>query len=721
MVISVLVEIANKNVDKLFDYKVPSSLEDQIKIGLRVLVPFASRTLEGFVLKIKEKSEEDVSLKEVLAVLDQNVILNDELLDLGKWLAKKTLSSLISCYQVMLPKALKAKKGSQVSKKYEKVYVIHREVSCPLTEGQKEIVQCFEKKDALKRGELSSFSKARLDTLVKKGVLEEVLEEVYRLQYDTTQSYDLSLTEEQEKAVEEILQGSSSCYLLHGVTGSGKTEVYMELIAMALKAGKKSIMLVPEISLTPQMLKRFQARFGDRIAALHSSLSDGERYDEWRRIARGEVDVVIGARSAVFAPLKDLGFIILDEEHSDSYKQESIPRYDAREVALKRIQYYPKAKVVLGSATPTLESYARAKKHVFQLVELPHRVNGRRLPTVTLIDMNQEIKRSKGHFSSILLEALKECFEREEQAILLLNRRGYSTVISCRNCGYVEKCPHCDITLTYHKSSKMLRCHYCGYGTPIPKVCPSCHEDSLQDLGVGTEKIEEELKTFFPQARVLRMDVDTMSRKGAHEKMINSFQKKEADILLGTQMVAKGLDFANVTLVGVINADTSLMIPDFRSSEVTFDLLSQVAGRSGRSEKEGRVYFQTYNKDHYAIRYAKENNYLKFYQEEMKIRKMMKYPPYYYLVLCTLASKNQEEALKETKRCEKVFQKYLDQTILLGPTPASIFKKQNIYRYQLILKYQYQDNLYEVLGKLVDYYASNYKVKLEIDFHPLHL
>lgn len=719
MIAAVLVEVTNKNVDKLFDYLVPSSLESEIQIGIRVEVPFATRTLEGFVLEIKNSSEAK-NLKEIKRVIDEKSILNKELLELGKWMANDTLSSLINCYQVMLPKALKAQAGTNIGKKYEKIYYYHPEVEVKLNKSQEEVVAAFQKKNPLSRSELNDFSKARLDRLVEKGVLEERLVEAYRLEQEEEKAVRYSLTVEQQKAVDTMLQTDKTVSLLYGVTGSGKTEVYMELIAHALKEGKQSIVLVPEISLTPQMIKRFKQRFGNQIALWHSALSEGEKYDEWRKMARGEVNIVIGARSAVFAPLQHIGFIILDEEHSDSYKQDSSPRYDTKQVAIQRALYHG-GKVILGSATPLLETYARAKKNVYQLVELPHRINGKALPRVEVIDMNQEIRKAKGHFSLPLIEAMKNRLEKHEQIILLLNRRGYASVITCHQCGYVEKCPHCDITLTYHKSANVLRCHYCGYATKVQEVCPSCHEKSLHDIGVGTEKIEEELKTLFPDVHVIRMDVDTTSRKGMHEKMIKAFAAHEADILLGTQIVAKGLDFQDVTLVGVLNADTSLMIPDFRSSEMTFDLLSQVAGRSGRSQKEGEVLFQTYNPNHYAIVCAKNNDYSRFYQEEMAIRKVMKYPPYYYLVSINLASLDASLALLEAKRSEKVLAKYLDKTIILGPSPASVFKKYNIYRYQLILKYQHQDNLHEVLTKLVDYYAANQKVKLELDFYPLHL
>lgn len=720
MIAGVLVEITNKSVDKIFDYKIPIHLIEKIKVGMRVNIPFGNRTIAGFVIEIKQTSFND-KLKEIINVIDKEVILNEELLSLGKWLSKDTLSSLISCYQVMLPKALKAKINTKIGKKYETIYHYHKEINIPLTKSQQEIIKLFEQQKIISRKELEqSFSIARIKTLVKKKILEEEFIEEYRLTLTEEKLDYHALTKQQEESLKQIEESKNRVILLHGVTGSGKTEIYMELINHQLQKGKKSIVLVPEISLTPQLIKRFQKRFGTQIAILHSSLSEGEKYDEWRKIKKGEVNIVIGARSAIFAPLSNIGLIILDEEHSDSYKQDTTPRYNTKKVAIKRAEYH-QAKVILGSATPTLESYARAKKGVYQLVELKERVNGRSLPKVELIDMSEAIKTSKGHFSKKMIEKIKEKLEKKEQVILLLNRRGYASILSCRNCGYVKKCPNCDITLTYHKISNMLRCHYCGYANKLLDICPNCKEKSLQTIGVGTEKIEEELKEILPLARVIRMDVDTTSKKGSHKKMIDAFANHEADILLGTQIVAKGLDFENVTLVGVINADTSLMIPDYRSSETTFDLLSQVAGRSGRSQKEGIVLLQTYNPNHYAMICAKNNDYNSFYKEEMGIRKIMKYPPFYYLVLINIASIKEEYALLEAKRCEKVLTKYLDKTIILGPSPATIFKKQNIYRYQLILKYQYQDNLNEILEKLQDYYKTNQKIKLEIDFYPLHI
>lgn len=719
MVVAVLIGITNKSLDKTFDYAVPSNLENNMKVGIRVKVPFGKMVLLGYVLEIKDNSNCD-KLKEVISLIDEEVILSDELLDLGKYLQKITLASLSSCYQAMLPKVFKANLNSHIGKKYQDVYSLNtlELKDYKLTLKQQEVIDKFKLKDKLTKKELDvSFSV--INTLVKNNILCKEKVEVYRLEDEVYSFKKNELTSLQKECLNKILNTDKMVSLLYGVTGSGKTEVYMELIANYLNKGFSSIMLVPEISLTPQMIKRFKERFGNNIALLHSALSDGERYDEYRKIMHDEVKIVLGARSALFAPIKNLGLIIIDEEQSDSYKQDNNPRYNAKDIALYRAKYN-KAKVVLGSATPVLESFARAQKGVYQLACLTERVNGKKLPRVHLIDMNKESKFSKYHFSEPLIMAIKETLEKGEQVILLLNHRGYSSVLTCSNCNEAVKCPYCDITLTYHKSSNMLRCHYCGYAMKYTVTCPKCHANSLQDIGVGTEKIEEELNQLFAPYKTIRMDVDTTSRKGAHKKIITAFANHEADILLGTQMVAKGLDFPLVTLVGVINADTSLLIPDFRSSERCFDLLSQVAGRSGRSEKEGRVYFQTYNPDNYAIKCASRCDFLSFYNEEMKIRKLMKYPPYYYLVVINMASKDEKLALLEISRCEATIKKYLTNTIILGPSPASIFKKQNIYRYQLILKYKYEDKLYDVLDRLVKYYSSLNKVSLEIDFNPLH-
>ena len=719
MVALVLVEVMSRAVDKTFSYNIPKELIDDVAVGKRVVVPFGRKQVEGFVLEIVDDITSDYQLKDIISV-NNDIVLTEELLSLGRAVSYSTLAPLISCYQAMLPKALKIKQKKEITKKYETYYKVI-DNSFKLSDKQAEIVNIIKDKTVSEKElvNVKKISKARLNLLVEKKVLAKELRESYRLEHNDISEEKNKLTPLQEKVVKEIIDSSDTVYLLHGVTGSGKTEVYMTLIEEGIKRGKQSIVLVPEISLTPQTLARFEKRFGKRVAVFHSALSEGEKYDEYRRVARGEVNVIVGTRSAIFAPLKDISYIIMDEEHSDSYKQENSPRYDTKMVALERCKYH-KAKLILGSATPTLESYARALKGVYHLVNLKERVGGRNLPKVEFVDMNKAIATAKGHFSLELIKRIEETLRRGEQVILLLNRRGYSSVLSCKNCGYVMKCPNCDISLTYHKTNNMLRCHYCGYATNYPKVCPECKEEALRDLGVGTEKIEEEVKSLFGNSKVLRMDVDTTSKKNAHQKIIESFGKGEASILIGTQMVAKGLDFPNVTLVGVLNTDTSLMIPDFRSSETTFDLLSQVAGRSGRA-KEGLVVFQTYNKDHYAISCASNHDYLTFYKEEMAIRKMMKYPPYYYLVLVKISGKDENSCLKEAVRCEKVLKKYLDKTILLGPTKAMIFKKMNIYTYQIILKYQYQDNLYEILDKLLNYYATKKIVEVSVTFNPVHL
>lgn len=719
MVVGVLVQLSSQNVDRVFDYLVPEHLIPSIKVGVRVLVPFGKQNLEGFILEIKTNSDRE--LKEIYSILDKDVILNDELLLLGKEIQNTTLSTLISAYQVMLPKALKAKAGVTISKKYQTFYEIKDKEYIPSSLAQRKILELFSEAKIISRKVLLEISSSALSTLLEKGVLSEIKEEDYRMKYDIKRDTKKVLTKAQQNVVDSVLNDQRHVpFLLFGVTGSGKTEVYMQIIEKVLKKGKTAIILVPEISLTPQMIEQFSNRFGNQIAALHSALSEGEKYDEWRRIARGEANIVIGARSAIFAPLKNIGIIIMDEEHSDSYKQgDKNPRYHARDIAIWRGKYHS-CPVLLGSATPSLESMARARKGVYELVTLQERVNGKMLPEVEIIDMNQESKRSSYHITNTLLKNLNDCIKRGDQAILFLNRRGFSTFVTCKNCSEVIKCPNCDITLTYHKSNKMLRCHYCGYATPLPKECPKCHENSLSDLGVGTEKIEEELHILLPSVKVLRMDVDTTSKKGAHKKMIDAFRNHEYDILLGTQIVAKGLDFSDVTLVGVINADTSLNIPDFRSSENTYSLLSQVAGRSGRSSKTGKVLIQTFNPDHYAISFVKHHDYLGFYNEEMKIRKRLGYPPFYFLCYLRISGKEADYLFQESLKIKRSLERNLQYTTILGPTTLAVFKVNNIYRYGIILKYKKEDMLYDILLKIQNHYKNNHKIKVDIDFNPSH-
>lgn len=723
MIVKVLVELSNKNIDKTFDYVVPNDLKDKVQVGKRVIVPFAHQTLEGFVLEISDHSDEKLDLKEIIDIVDNDIVLNKELLELGKYMQSITLATLISCYQAMLPKALKAKNSVNINKKMDTYLTLGDIDNQKFNSKQLEIIELVKKNNRILKNEANLISSSSVKTLINKGVLIEEKEEVYRLKHNSEIKEKHPLTNLQENAVNQVIdkKDTNTVFLLHGVTGSGKTEVYMEIIERLLKDGKESIVLVPEISLTEQIVSRFKNRFTDSIAILHSRLSEGEKYDEWRKIARGEVKIVIGARSAIFAPLKNIGVIIIDEEHTDSYKQDSAnPKYHALDIAKWRSKYY-NCPVILGSATPTLESYARAQKGVYQLIELKERVNNKVLPDIEIVDMNQEMKRKIGSFSKKMVESMVQVLEKGEQVILLLNRRGYSSFVSCKNCGYVEKCPNCDITLTYHKSSNTLRCHYCGYGTRLTKMCPECHEDAISTLGIGTEKIEEELIKLFPDKKVVRMDYDTTSRKGSHEKIIKSFQNHEYDILLGTQMIAKGLDFPNVTLVGVINADTSLNIPDFRSSENTFQLLCQVAGRSGRGDKPGRVIIQTFNKDHYAISHVRNHDYESFYCQEMSIRHKLGYPPYYYLTVIRISSKDYEEAKQVSNKIGDYLGKQLTNTMLLGPSVASVFKVNNTYRFQIVLKYKKEDKLYTCLNDLIEHYKTNNKIKIDVDFNPVHI
>ncbi|HFR3796924.1 TPA: primosomal protein N' [Streptococcus suis] len=541
-------------------------------------------------------------------------------------------------------------------------------------------------------------------------------------------SQALSLNPEQAIAVKEILSKvgqESQTYLLQGVTGSGKTEVYLQVIDQVLKMGKTAIMLVPEISLTPQMTNRFIARFGQKVAILHSGLSDGEKYDEWRKIERGEAQVVVGARSAIFAPLKNLGAIIIDEEHEATYKQDSNPRYHARDVAKLRADYN-QAVLVLGSATPSLETRARASRGLYGRLVLNQRANPQaRIPEVQVIDFRDYIgQHEASNFTPVLIEKIQEKLARKEQVVLMLNRRGYSSFVMCRDCGTVDQCPNCDISLTLHMDSRSMNCHYCNFQKPIPQVCPNCQSRAIRYYGTGTQKAYDELQELLPNARILRMDVDTTKKKGAHEALLDKFGRQEADILLGTQMIAKGLDFPNVTLVGVLNADTALNLPDFRSSERTFQLLTQVAGRAGRADKEGEVIIQTYNPNHYAIAFAKNQDYEGFYQYEMGIRKSLGYPPYYFTVGLTFSHKSEDLVIKKAYETVQLLRENLTEQIqILGPTPKPIARTHNLYHYQIILKYRREEQLEQVLNRILDWTQErdNQDLRLVIDNEPQNM
>lgn len=535
----------------------------------------------------------------------------------------------------------------------------------------------------------------------------------------------LSLNEEQSAVVERVtsqIGQKSKPFLLEGITGSGKTEVYLHIIDRVLKMGKTAIVLVPEISLTPQMTNRFISRFGKQVAIMHSGLSDGEKFDEWRKIKSGKARVVVGARSAIFSPLENIGAIIIDEEHEATYKQESNPRYHARDVAALRANYH-NAVLLLGSATPAIESRARASRGVYNFLQLSQRANPKaRIPKVEIIDFRDFVgKQEVSNFTPVLLDKIRERLARQEQVVLMLNRRGYSSFIMCRDCGYVDDCPNCDISLTLHMDTKTMNCHYCGFEKPIPRTCPNCQSRSIRYYGTGTQKAYDELQEVLPEARILRMDVDTTRQKGAHQKILDKFGAYEADILLGTQMIAKGLDFPNVTLVGVLNADTSLNLPDFRASERTFQLLTQVAGRAGRAEKEGEVLIQTYNPQHYAIQLAQQQDYEAFYAYEMGIRRQLGYPPYYFTVGLTLSHKDEQTVVRKSFEVLQVLRSQLSDKIkILGPTPKPVARTHNLYHYQIIVKYRFEDRLEKVLNQILDWtqLSENRELRLFIDHEP---
>ena len=579
---------------------------------------------------------------------------------------------------------------------------------------QKELLLCLSElsqEEPIAYFKNKGISTAVLNQGKEKGWLEFIESERYRDPYKDRvfdQTTALELNAEQKNAVEQIItagqQQKDQVFLLEGITGSGKTEVYLQSIADVLSENKTAIMLVPEIALTPQMVERFKGRFGESVAVLHSGLSQGEKYDEWRKIEREEAQVVVGARSAIFAPLKNIGLIIVDEEHESSYKQDETPRYHARDLAIWRSKYHH-CPIVLGSATPSLESRARAQKGVYQLLQLNHRAKAAaQLPAIEIVDMREEFQNHRtSTFSANLQEKIQNRLDKKEQTVLLLNRRGYSSFVMCRDCGFVLPCPNCDISLTLHMDTRSMRCHYCGHEEPIPNRCPNCGGNKIRYYGTGTQKVEEELRELYPQARILRMDVDTTRRKGAHEQILQKFGAKEADILLGTQMIAKGLDFPEVTLVGVLNADTSLNLPDFRSSEHTFQLLTQVSGRAGRAEKAGEVVIQTFNPQHYAIELAKKQNYEQFYQQEMHVRHRGGYPPYYFTVKITASHPEEQVAAKKIFQIANQLKEVLSpQSLLLGPTPSMILRVKNRYYYQLIIKYKHEPNLPHVLDEILN-------------------
>ncbi len=718
----VLIEYGVKVLDKTFTYKIPNNIN--VKIGNKVKVLFNNKVIFGIVVDIVNDTDLD-NVLDIIDVINPNIYLNKELIELGYYLKDNTFCTLIKAYQTMLPSSLKVKNISANYNKYKEYIVLNKDDDYVLkyindNKRSKVKIDILNKllsdRRLEKRGVSVQYKKLLEDDIIK---LEK--EKIYRINSSNDNLVEYTLTNNQISVVNNVMMDTNNVYLLHGITGSGKTVVYIELIKRVLKLGKSAIMLVPEISLTTQMVNRFYNSFGDDVAIIHSGLSDGEKYDEFTKINNKEVHVVVGTRSAIFSPLDNIGLIVIDEEHSSTYKQENNPRYNAIDIAKKRCEYN-NCPLILGSATPSLESYSRALKNVYKLLVLNTRVGDYNLPKVELVDSQKEMKKRNMLFSDRLKEEIMNTLENGMQAMILLNRRGFSTFVSCQNCGYTYKCPHCEITLTYHKSTNNLRCHYCGYTTYLKNVCPNCGEDAIRNFGTGTEKIESELVKLFPSARILRMDADTTSKKGSHDKFIKMIENEEVDIIVGTQMISKGLDFPKINLVGVVNADETLNIPDFRSNEKTFQLLNQVSGRAGRSGIDSKVIIQTFNPDNILFNYIKNNDYIGFYKYEMNLRKKLKYPPYYFILSIKICSKDYD---KSSKNATKIFN-YLKNnivisSIILGPSTASMFKLNNIYRFQIVVKYKFDDKLFDSIRFIDNMYINEKDVYLEIDNNPISI
>ena len=716
-------------IDRPFTYKVPLDMEEKVKVGQIVKVPFGvrSKPVEGFILDLKAEEEMKVSfkMKSILSVENEEPVITEDDLKLINFLREEYLCKYIDAIRLLIPVGIL--KGAKSKSRNVIVFINDNLEKIKNKDGYIEIID-FIKRNTGKytKTELSKehgFSIYKLNKLMEHGLIKSEEEIVFR--YNTREynkDVQKNLTVEQSMAIKEIEESEENLILLKGVTGSGKTEVYMRIVEKTLEEGKSAIVLVPEIALTPQMIERFKGRFGSNVALFHSKLSDGERFDEWYRVKEGKASLIIGARSAIFLPAKNLGLIIIDEEHENTYKSDQNPKYQTKEVA-EYIAKLKGCKVILGSATPTIESYYRAISGEMKLVELNHRVDNKPMPKMMLVDMREELRSgNKSLFSRRLYASMKEKLEKGEQIILFLNRRGFSTFVSCRSCGYVFHCEDCDISMTYHKNG-FLVCHYCGKTKKQPNLCPKCGSKYVKFFGAGTERVEEEVRRYFKNARILRMDVDTTRAKDSHEKIYNAFKAREADILIGTQMVSKGLDFPNVTLVGILAADMCLNLPDYRAAERSFQIITQVAGRAGRGDKEGEVIVQTYTPEHYSLQYAKKYDYENFYEKEFTIRAMMGYPPFGRILLINGSGKNEDELRKQMIYLgEKVKEKAEEFGGLevLGPTPCIIYRIKENYRWQIIIKGEFSSKFSKSIKDILYDKANNVynDIRVSMDIKP---
>jgi len=689
MIAEVIVDIASSETDKIFDY----IATEETKIGSRVRVPFGARHIVGFVVDLKDESSFSAQkIKSIEEVLDGVPAINEECMYLAKKIGKRYGVPMALSLRLFVPPQMRSGAVKEIFKKY---YSVSDEPASFIksAKAQQAAYLYIKEKGEVARDELlKTYSSAAIASLEKKGYICFNLKRSNRSPYkgESVLNAEKVLTAAQSAALESISTSAQTVQLLHGVTGSGKTEVYLSYIAKVLSQGKTAIFLVPEISLTPQMLLQLRARFGGDAAILHSGLSAGERFDEWSRLRLGEAKIAIGARSAVFAPLQNIGAIIIDEEHDSSYQSESAPRYSTFDIALIRAKYNG-CKLILGSATPSIETYMRAKSGEFNLIKMPERINKKPLPQIIITDMRREVRRGNNTiFSAALKDNINDCLENGNQAILFLNRRGYSQSVICTECGYVAKCERCDIALTYHSEEGCLKCHYCGTKYHMLSACPECGGVKLNYFGTGTQRVSAELKKIFPKARILRMDNDTVSGKEGHYKILKQFARREADILIGTQMIAKGHDFPSVTLVGILDADMSLHFSDYRSSERTFQLITQVAGRSGRGKEKGTVVLQTYDPENNIIDFAVNYDYENFYRNEIAVRKATLFPPFALIVRVMAVSEKEEAAIEALRlvytELEKICKANPDKVLFFAKMRSPIKRIQDKERFQVLMR-----------------------------------
>ncbi len=739
----VIVDIVTDAVDRAFHYRVPEEIEEEVHPGSRVIVPFGARQIPGYVWKLIEKPEVE-KVKNIVCVDDESVALNEEFLELIPWFCYRYYCRTIEAINMFLPpgyermKNLREKYAVLTPESKQKPDDFWKKMA-QKAPRQNEVMQIMLREEELSRKNLikeTGVTPTVINELIKKGLLKiEEREPSFHLFNEKYGEKDAKtnvvLTHEQEEIIARIFKSlkeqKQDNFLIHGVTGSGKTEVYLECIKECLKQEKSAIVLVPEIALTPQMVAYFKNRLPGEVALLHSQLPQRERYNQWFRIKSGQCRVVLGTRSAIFAPLNKPGLIIIDEEQENSYKQEETPRYHAREVAQWRANYNG-AVLVMGSATPSIETYWKARSGQMQLLEMKKRATPFSLPGVEIVDMREELRSgNRNIFSRVMFDKISRVLSDGEQVLLFVNRRGFSNFVLCRECGHVVRCPHCSVSLTFHAAKKLMICHYCFYVSGPPEICPECRSTYIKYFGVGTQRVEEEVNKLFPERRVLRMDRDTTTRQGTHKHLWKEFREGKAQILVGTQMVAKGMDFPGVTLVGVVAADTGIHLPDFRASERTFQLIAQVSGRAGRGGRKGEVIIQTYHPGHYSIACVKEHDYNSFYEEEIRQRHELAYPPFSELLRFLFVSESEGKGHNASLDLARLLENLLEKEEnngnleILGPAPAPLFKIKKYYRYQLIIKGENINRLSDSIRKVVRKFKNTWNpsdVRLVIDFNP---